>query len=220
MTNNQNGVRQKTYEAILEKIVTLQLEPGMMVSENELAKQLNVSRMPVHDALMILGQNHLIDVYPQRGSQISFIDLKWISEVKFIRQTLETAVVLELFNVIREDQLQLLDMSLQKQRYFIDNGMLDSFSQEDNSFHHMLYIFAGREETRRIINDILVHFDRIRYMALYAQPQQPLVEEHQQILDAIRNKDAVEAKRIICQHSAKYEENIEAIRKKYASYFK
>ena len=55
-------------------IISMELVPGAMVSENELAAQMGLSRTPVREALMDLAQYHVVDVLPQRGSRISLID--------------------------------------------------------------------------------------------------------------------------------------------------
>lgn len=214
------GIREQVFFQLREEIISLQLEPGTMVSESELAARLKVSRMPVHDALMALSQNHLVDIYPQRGSQISLIDLKWVDEARFIRQTLETAVTLDLFHVMTEDRLLQLKNSIQKQVFCMENGMIEEFFREDNSFHKMLYTFAGRDESWRIVKDMMTHFDRIRTMTLYVNPHQGLIEDHQEWVRAIEKHDAGTVKVLIDRHLRNYEKNIEAVKEKYAAYFK
>ncbi len=216
----KKGVREQVYEQMKEEIISLKLEPGTMVSENELAVHFGVSRMPVHDSLLALSQNHLIDIYPQRGSLISLIDLKWVDEARFIRQTLETAVTLELFGEITQEQIGQLKQSIEIQKDYMGNGRLSEFVQEDTRFHKMLYLFAKREESYRIVSDIMVHFDRIRTMTVNAQPHQSLVQEHEEWVNVIQEKDSKTAAALIASHLDKYRENMGATLHQYSSFFK
>ena len=220
MAYARTGLREQVYEKLKGEIATLQLAPGVMVSENDLAGRFGVSRMPVHDALMTLSKNHLVDIYPQRGSQVSLIDLKLVDEARFIRQTLETVVTISLFDTITPQQMQQLEQSVQRQRLYLQNQQLEDFSREDNLFHRLIYMFAEREETLRIVSDIMTHFDRMRVMTLRVNFGRNLVEEHDGLVRAIREKDAEAVKVLVARHLTDYRENLEEIRGSYSSYFK
>ena len=71
-----------------DNIVEMELEPGAMVSENELAAQMGVSRTPVREALMDLAKCRVVDVLPQRGSRIALIDYALVEEARFARLVL------------------------------------------------------------------------------------------------------------------------------------
>ena len=66
--------REYARRMLKENIISMDLKPGAMVSENELAAQLGLSRTPVREALMDMSQYGVVDVMPQRGSRISLID--------------------------------------------------------------------------------------------------------------------------------------------------
>lgn len=76
-----------------DNIIHLELKPGSMVSENELAAQMGLSRTPVREALMELSKVRLVDVYPQRGSAVALIDYDLVEEARFMRSVMECAVV-------------------------------------------------------------------------------------------------------------------------------
>ena len=63
-----------------QNIMTLQLQPGCQLSEAELCEQLAMSRTPVHEALMMLKSEWLVDVLPQRGSIVSKISVPYLNE--------------------------------------------------------------------------------------------------------------------------------------------
>lgn len=83
--------REYARRMLKENIISMDLKPGAMVSENELAAQLGLSRTPVREALMDMSQYGVVDVMPQRGSRISLIDYNLVEEARFARQVLEVA---------------------------------------------------------------------------------------------------------------------------------
>ena len=60
--------RDYALRVLKENILCLELEPGSMVSENELALQLGLSRTPVREALMSLSKVRLVEVYPRAAA--------------------------------------------------------------------------------------------------------------------------------------------------------
>ena len=61
--------RAYAYRMLRKNIMTLQLQPGCQLSEAELCEQLAMSRTPVHEALMMLKSEWLVEVLPQQGNQ-------------------------------------------------------------------------------------------------------------------------------------------------------
>ena len=87
--------RAYAYRMLRKNIMTLQLQPGCQLSEAELCEQLAMSRTPVHEALMMLKSEWLVDVLPQRGSIVSKISVPYLNEGFAVPETRqELAVVL------------------------------------------------------------------------------------------------------------------------------
>ena len=85
--------RDYALRVIRENIINLQLQPGSMISEQDIADELHLSRTPVHEALQELARTKIIEILPQRGSLVSLIDMELVEEAVFIRSTIEVAVV-------------------------------------------------------------------------------------------------------------------------------
>ena len=78
---------------IARKIETLEFKPGSKISENEIAQTYQVSRTVVRSAFAILREWGLIEVYPQRGTYITKINVAYIRDMQFVRNAVETAVI-------------------------------------------------------------------------------------------------------------------------------
>ena len=61
-------------------IMTFRLKPGEPLSEIEIAKLFQMSRTPVHEAITTLHNDWLIEIFPQRGTQVSRIDPALVKE--------------------------------------------------------------------------------------------------------------------------------------------
>ena len=83
---------QYVYRLLRENIMSLTLFPGETLNEQVLCQRLGVSRTPVHEALMRLRGERLVDVASQSKTSVSLIDLRQCAEGQFIRLTLESEV--------------------------------------------------------------------------------------------------------------------------------
>ena len=93
---SRNGGRSLTDEAyaqLEELIVTLQLRPGVAVSEASLSERLGIGRTPIREALQRLAREHLVAVLPQRGNLISEIDIKKQLRLLETRREVERLIV-------------------------------------------------------------------------------------------------------------------------------
>ncbi|MEE9576976.1 MAG: GntR family transcriptional regulator [Gemmatimonadota bacterium] len=79
----------QAYGELEERIVTLQLEPGAVLSEATLAKQLGFGRTPIREALQRLAREGLVVIFPRRGILVSEIDVKRQLMLLEVRRELE-----------------------------------------------------------------------------------------------------------------------------------
>lgn len=84
---------EQAYQLLEEMIVTMQLAPGELLSEANLALQLNLGRTPVREALQRLASEYLVEIMPRRGIRVSEIDIK--QQLRL----LETRRVIEQLNI-------------------------------------------------------------------------------------------------------------------------
>src|SRR5689334_21712933 len=82
----------RVFDAIRQAIVQLQLRPGNLLSEAEVARQLGVSRQPVREAFIKLAEVGLVEVRPQRGTFVVLISKREVQNARFIREAVEVAV--------------------------------------------------------------------------------------------------------------------------------
>ena len=203
-------------------IISMDLEPGAMVSENELSAQMSLSRTPVREALMDLAKCRVVDVLPQRGSRIALIDYALVEEARFARQVLEVAILdLVCEQATPADIAQLRqNVRLQTMLQEPDMGQAPGMMELDDAFHQALFRIAQKENTYNMLCSMTIHFDRVRSLALGVVRDSRIIADHQAICEAIAARDAQRAKEIMTEHLGRVKVDAEAIRIAYPQYMK
>jgi DNA-binding GntR family transcriptional regulator len=91
--NGSRSLTDEAYAQLEELIVTLQLRPGVAVSEAMLSERLGIGRTPIREALQRLAREHLVVVLPQRGNLVSEIDVKKQLRLLETRREVERLIV-------------------------------------------------------------------------------------------------------------------------------
>lgn len=86
------SLTQQAYRQIEELIVTLQLEPGSVLSEATLAKQIGIGRTPIREALQRLAREGLINILPRRGILVSELNVKRQLRLLELRREIERLI--------------------------------------------------------------------------------------------------------------------------------
>ena len=185
-----------------ENIISMELKPGAMVSENELAAQLGLSRTPVREALMDMAQYGLVDILPQRGSRISLIDYALVEEARFAREVLEVAILSIVCENVTEESLAQLRQNVRFQQLSQEPEMSGTFDmmELDNEFHRLLFHIAHKDNTVRMLEGMMVHFDRVRALSLSVVKDQKIISDHLAICDAIERRDVAAAQAVMTKH--------------------
>ena len=79
----------RAYRELEEMIVTLQLKPATVLSEQALAQRLKIGRTPIREALQRLARDGLVVIMPRRGIMVSEINLRLQLRLLEVRRELE-----------------------------------------------------------------------------------------------------------------------------------
>lgn len=89
ITAARTSLRERAYDEIKRRILNNAFEPGALLSENQLAEELQISRTPIREALRDLSAGGLVRILPQRGVVVSELSLQDVIEVYQLREQLE-----------------------------------------------------------------------------------------------------------------------------------
>ena len=205
---------------IKENIISLDLAPGSQISENELAAEMGLSRTPVREALIELSRVKIIEIHPQKKSTVPLIDYELVEESRFMRNQLECAVVELDCRMAGPVDLERLSANVRLQNFYLDNYYTNELMTLDNQFHGILFEIAKKSQIFALMQNISIHFDRVRRMALSAVKNTKIVQDHEDILRAIARKEPEAARELMEVHLSRYKIDAADIRKAYPQYFK
>ena len=215
---SDESARDYAYRTIRDNIISLGLKPGEMVSEQEIAKQMGISRTPVREALIELSKSRLVEIIPQRGSFISKIDYGIIEEVRFLRLTVEIAICELACGYRTEEDINKLEELVSLQEFYYERGVADKLLDFDNKFHNLLYEIGNKNLVRKIVQDTTVHFDRVRRLSYTTVKDTKIIKDHKELIIAVKNQDKELAKQVMTKHLLRYKLDEELIRKEYPHY--
>lgn len=212
--------RDYAYRMIKDNIIRLELEPGCPVSENELAAELGLSRTPVREALIALARAKVVEITPQKRSIVAPIDQDLVEEARFVREVLECGVVSLCCRYATGADLLRLEENVKLQETYMQSGPLESIHDLDDQFHKHLFTIVRKPEAYEMVQNLAIHFDRIRNIALNGIHDLDIVEDHRQILEAMRRHDQTRAVEVMRLHLNRAKVDSVSIREKYPHYFK
>lgn len=218
--NSKEKARDYAIRVLRENIVSLTLEPGWKVSETELAAQMGLSRTPIREALLELSNYGIIDIFPQHTSMIAKIDPVRIDEAQFMRLALETAAAQMACDVATEEQLDELHEMVQIQKVYLANGNSIMLLKMDNAFHRAVFAICNKLTSYGLMQNMAVHFDRLRRLTVTTIKNLKVVEDHEAILAALRARDKAGAERCMTVHLTRYKQDQTIIHENYRHLFR
>lgn len=213
--------RQYAQRVLLYNIVNLNLKPGQEISESELSALLGVSRTPIHESLLNLSLRKLVEIYPQKGTFVALIDIEYVEAVRFNRFVLESAIVeLACEYDINTNCLNKLEKNITLQQFYLGNSHYTEMLQLDKEFHQTLFELCNKEIAYTLLEDMMPHFDRERKLSFEAFTPAQIVEDHIKIVNAIKNRDKVNARQLMEAHMTRAVVDQQYLRRQYPQYFK
>ena len=179
--------------AILQSMLRGELRPGMWLRQDELAKQMGVSKIPVREALQRLVARGLLSAERNRGIFVPTLSAEDAREVFGLRRALEPVLLRRSIPQMSETHWAEAEEALAGQGLTIT---------ESNWFFHRALYRAG-EWSRGLAIDRDLHATVAPYVMLYTEElggKNRSDQQHAELLDACRAKDAERADRVLMEH--------------------
>ena len=218
---NKGLIRDYVHDTLKKNIMELKLEPGRLISEKEVADMLHVSRTPIREAFVKLSQEDLIETVPQKGSFISLINMQHVEESRFVRDTLETAIIRLACRLLSNEQVLQLQNLVSLQELCAEERNYERIFELDEEFHKTIILGCGKVQTWGILQRMNTHYGRLRFLRLASNYNWDIIlSEHNKIVAAIRGKDPAQAERTMHEHLGQVLEETVGLKQKYPEYFK
>jgi GntR family transcriptional regulator, rspAB operon transcriptional repressor len=201
LSASSEPIARQVAREVRRAIVTMRFKPGEMLSEQDVGRLLGVSRQPVREAFIKLGEAGLVRILPQRGTLVVKISRAAVEDARFVREAVECAVAREAAARGDAAGLAALQANLARQRRAVRAKDLEEFFVLDEEFHRLLAEAAGRPSAWRVVEDVKPQMDRVRFLSMPdATPLEVLYGQHAAIAEAIRSGDGAEAEAAMRAH--------------------
>lgn len=184
--DRRRPVGPQVHGILREAIVSIDLRPGLTLSEVEVAAAIGVSRTPVREAFIRLATEGLVGIIPQLGTHVTLIDVDAVIEAQFVREVLEVAAARGACTRIDAAGAESLATNLRLQSEASDDSDLHRFHDLDDALHRLIFEIGGHPSAWGVVHGAKPQLDRVRHLSLpdLAVRRQDIAE-HVEVVEAI-----------------------------------
>jgi DNA-binding GntR family transcriptional regulator len=194
--------------------------PGKKLSENEVAREIGVSRTPVREAFIRLQGEGLVGVIPQVGTVVSPIRLAEVHDNQFLRETIECRTIGLAAERCSDREAAGLREHLARQRECLTPGHEGAFFDADDAMHRTLIEAAGRPSVWGVLRNTKAQLDRVRHLTAQDLAwMRRNIAEHEIIVDRVIARDALGAVEAMRNHLSNVFIAIERISREHPEFF-
>jgi DNA-binding GntR family transcriptional regulator len=193
-----SGIAQERIRsAILEGI----LPPGSRIDQNQLARDLNTSLVPVREALKKLEGEGFVQIIPRRGAFVAEASTRDMEDLYFARGILEGQAGYHAAPNLTDESIRQLERLHEQMGAALDAHDYADFTQLNRRFHFLIYDAAGSTYLSNMIASLWDLAERYRYRYMLFKDQSAVIQaEHRQMLDACRAHDSKALRESIIYH--------------------
>lgn len=211
---------EQIYKEMHSQIMFLELKPGEELNMQKLLQNAGVSRSPLRDALLKLQEDNLVEIFPQKGSQISRINLKQVEVERFMRSTLELAVIPLFAKACTKEHLLKMRRALEEQKFALEITDQKAFLNADDDFHKVFFSATGKERIWDLIQSQSGNYRRIRFLSNQVpEILNNIIGEHERILNSFSEGQMEECLLLDKKHLTRLIAEIDILETKYPGYF-
>ena len=209
LSRESSSLSEAAYSRIRSMIITLELEPGSLISESALMSTLKMGRTPIREALRSLANEKLVEVYPRRGMFVSRVDVANLSQLSETRAVLEIKAA-ELAATRSTPVDQEITKALIKEINAIKGDLdMPTLIGLDQRIHHHIYQCTHNEFLASALDNYYAHALRIWFLALdRVEHLADAIIEHRALLEAIASNDPKAASKAMKEHVEGFESEI------------
>lgn len=192
------------YRKLKSAIMNGSLYPGLQAAEQKIAEQLGMSRTPIHQAMVRLQHEGLVELSPRKGVTVSQINYDDFEHIYQTLKALEGLAVTLLANKAKSLGLkaeQRLEQACQAGEIALEKGDLNAWAEADDAFHNALLEESGNPILAQMGQLVMEKSRRARALTLKLRPLPTASnEDHRAIVEAIKRSDTNGARVLLERH--------------------
>ena len=199
MTRSTETTHERVYQELRRQILTGEFLPGRPVTLRGLAAGLDVSPMPVREAVRQLIAARALVMHDNRRVSIPAMTVEKFDEILFARRTLEPELAARALPNFDKRTLQLLAAIDDDIDEAMRNGDVEAYMRGNYAFHFSIYRLANAPTILGLVESIWLQFGPFMRVVYGQFGTAKLEDQHQRALDAIRQNDEATLKLAISE---------------------
>ncbi len=199
---------EKAYRQIKERIVTVALRPGAMVDEGSLADELSIGRTPIHEAVMRLYAEELLEAVPGRGFFVRSIGIDDVRMLFEAMMVFEGAAVVLAAHRIDSFQLERLSQVNLQLKAAMEKADSLAVTYLNSSLHCIIHEATQNSFLASSLNHIQNHAQRLAYLCFSNQAganeladHYKLVDkDHDELIELLKERNEAELVGVVTRH--------------------
>lgn len=191
------SAKERVASELRKAILSRKMEEGENLSLESVAGQLNVSATPVREAFQILARDGLIKLRPNKGAIVLGITETYIKEHYQLRAILESACA----EIAAGEGVDIsgIEESYETAKEALGKGDYGSYANFNRDFHSEIWTAAGNHKMENMIAELWNGLS-MGNMVTEEEYAKVSIQEHGKIVDAIRKRNTVKAKKEMYDH--------------------
>lgn len=195
------GLKEKAYELIKDRLLNGSIKPGERIREDILAEENSMSRTPVREAINQLIAEGFVYQIPRKGLFATKFSKEELIDIVEIRVILESYAARKCCQNIKDEEIEELENIFNQLKETLLKNDITNAGVYDGMFHRKIGEYSGNNKLASYVNDIedLAVFAR-RTETYNSRPrydETDSIEQHRNILNAIKNRDEEAAAKAI-----------------------
>ena len=184
-----------------EKILTLEIEPGLAISEANLINRYHWGRTPLREAFQRLAEQSLLQIIPRHGVVITPLSVfEFVEVMDAMAMVIGPAVSLACKHLTGEELFQ-LEQTIKQSELAASSTDFITVAAQDYEFHRILAVATGN----RYLCRHLLHLHQVATRFNLASWKRDSnaefsLKEHDRILEALRHRDETETRIVMLEH--------------------
>ncbi|GFI42806.1 HTH-type transcriptional repressor RspR [Lachnospiraceae bacterium] len=206
------SLRGRVFQRLREDILSGVYRERDELREITIGEEMGVSRTPVREALRQLELEGLVTIIPNKGAYVTGISRKDVADIYKIRSMLEGLCSRWATEHITEKQIEELEEVLLLSEFHLHKkreGQTEQVTELDGKFHKILYEASNSRILGHVLSDFHKYVQMARALSVGEKNRaEKSIQEHREILEAIKKHDGELAERLANQHILNVMENL------------
>nr|WP_309138989.1 GntR family transcriptional regulator [Nocardia cyriacigeorgica] len=184
---------------VREQILSGVLRPGEFLRMEPIAEAVGVSITPVREALLALSSEGFVTALPRRGFVVATFTRQDIRDLFWAQGQLAGELAARAAKRISTSEIEQLTRLVDQGEQARARGDVDEIGELGHRFHRIINIAADSDRLARLLAAVVSHLPNHFYASIEAHVE-TMGAQHEQLIDALRRRDARRARKIMAAH--------------------